>query len=155
MKTTIIITGKIDTGTAFGVCLTTGDRGFIPAAVARPFNLVINSECEAIVIENVPQKREIIPLKAIKLFGEQVAADEPDDAVTDDEVLDALSEINRSSVYDLVCHFYDEPRNSEKAEIEAILERLASAGKVAKAVISMGPLNETRYSLTPKDFAHD
>ena len=155
MKTTIIITGKIDTGTAFGVCLTTGEKVFIPAAVARPFDLVINSECEAIVIENVPEKREIIPLKAIKLFGEHEPADDDDDAVTEAEVLGALDVIKMASVYAIACHFYEQPRNSEKAEIEAILERLASAGKIAKAVISMGPLNETRYSLTPKDFAHD
>ena len=153
MKTTIIITGKIDTGTAFGVCLTTGEKVFIPAAVARPFDLVISSECEAIVIENVPEKREIIPLKAIKLFGEQVADDEQDDAVADAEVLDALSEINRASVYDIACHFYDEPYSAARREIQIVLDRLASAGKIAKAVISMGPLTETRYSLTPKDFA--
>ena len=152
MKTTIIITGKIDTGTAFGVCLTTGEKVFIPAAVARPFDLIINSECEAIVIENVPEKREIIPLKAVKLFGEQVAADEPDDAVTDDEVLELIAEDINTSAYEVAHYFYEKPLNSERAEIEALLERLASAGKIAKAVISMGPLFEVRYAMTPDAF---
>ena len=153
MKTTIIVTGKMDTGTAFGACLTTGHRVFIPAAVARPFNLVINAEYKAIVFENVQEKRSSIPLKAFKLFGEQVAADEPDDAVTDAEALDALSDIKRASVYDLACQFYDQPGAGEKAEVQIALERLAASGLIAKAVISMGPLTETRYSLKPEDFA--
>ena len=152
MKTTIIITGKIDTGTAFGVCLTTGEKVFIPAAVARPFELVINSECEAIVFENVPEKREIIPLKAVKLFGEQVAADEPDDALTDDEVLELIAEDINTSAHEVAHYFYEKPFNSERAEIEAILERLASVGKIAKAVISMGALFEVRYAMTPDAF---
>jgi len=153
MKTTIIVTGKMDTGTAFGVCVSTGQRVFIPAAVARPFNLIINAEYDGIVIENVPEKREIMPLKALKLFGEPEPADDDDDAVTEAEVLGALDVIERASVYAIACHFYEQPRNSEKAEIAAILEKLAAGGGIAKAVISMGPLSETRYSLRPEDFA--
>lgn len=143
MKTTIIITGKIDTGTAFGVCLTTGEKVFIPAAVARPFDLVINSECEAIVFENVPEKREIIPLKAIKLFGEQVAADEQGDDVTDAEVPRVKSAEELDIEAFKVLGTVEFASTSEMAEMLGTstttagnsLQRLFNAGRISRAEV--------------------
>ena len=152
MKTTIIITGQLDTSTAFGVCMTTGEKVFIPAAVARPINVTVNGEYEAVLMENVAQRREQAPWRAVKLFGEPAVQDEEDDAITDAEVLDTLADIKRASVYELACQFYEQPRNSEMAEVQAVLERLAAEGKIAKAVISMGPLTDIRYSSGPEDF---
>ena len=155
MKTTIIITGQLDTCTAFGVCMTTGERVFIPAAVARPVNVIVNAEYEAVLIENVEQRREQAPWRAVKLFGEPTVAEDEDDPLTEAEVLDALGEVRRASAYEVARHIWgDPPRNSEKVEIETALERLAAAGRIAKCVISMGPLVETRYAMKPEDFAH-
>ncbi len=153
MKTTIIITGQLATSTAFGVCMTTGEKVFVPAAVARPLNVIVNGEYEAVVIENVEQRREQAPWRAIKLFSEPSVPDEADDPVTDDEVLDVLPDIKRSSAYEVACQFYGPPGKSECAEVQAVLEQLASEGKIAKAVISMGPLFEVRYAMKPEDFA--
>ena len=153
MKTTIIITGQLDTNTAFGVCMTTGEKVFVPAAVARPINVTVNGEYEAVLMENVAQRREQAPWRAIKLFGEPAVEEDQDDTVTDDEVLELIAENIKTSAYEVANYFYDQPRNSERREIEAQLERLASEGKIAQAVISMGPLFETRYAMKPEDFA--
>ena len=153
MKTTIIITGQLDTNTAFGVCMTTGEKVFVPAAVARPINVTVNGEYEAIVMENVAQRREQAPWRAVKLFGEPAVEEDQDDAVTDDEMLDTLGDIKRASSYELACQFYEVPRNSERIEVEEVLDRMAAKGKIAKAVVSMGPLLDIRYSLKPEDFA--
>lgn len=152
MKTTIIITGQLDTSTAFGVCMTTGEKVFVPAAVARPINVVVNNEYEAIVIENAPEKQEQAPWKAVKLFGEPAVQDEEDDAITDAEVLDVLADIKRSSAYEVACQFYEQPGKNEVDEVQALLGRLAAEAKIAKAVISMGPLTDIRYSSGPEDF---
>jgi len=146
MKTTIIITGQLDTGTAFGACMTTGEKVFVPAAVARPINVVVNGEYEAIVMENVPEKREQAPWRAVKLYGEPAVQDDEDYAVTDAEVLDVLADIKRASVYELACQFYEQPGKTEVDEVQSVLERLAAEGKIAKAFISMGLLTEVRYS---------
>ena len=106
MKTTIIITGQLDTNTAFGVCMTTGEKVFVPAAVARPINVTVNGEYEAVLMENAEQRREQAPWKAVKLFGEPAVEEDQDDAVTDDEMLDALGDIKRASAYELACQFY-------------------------------------------------
>jgi len=153
MKTTIIITGQIDTSTAFGVCMTTGEKVFIPAAVARPINVTVNGEYEAVLMENVAQRREQAPWRAVKLFGEPAVEEDQDDAVTDAEVLDVLGDIKRASCYELACQFYEMPRNSERVEVQGVLERMVAEGKIAKAVISRGPLSDIRYSLGPEDFA--
>lgn len=86
------------------------------------------------------------------MFGEPAVEEDQDDAVTDDEVLELIAEDINTSAYQVAHYFYDKPLNGEKAEIEARLERLASAGKIAKAVISMGPLFEVRYGMTPDAF---
>ena len=153
MKTTIIITGQLDTSTAFGVCMTTGEKVFIPAAVARPINVTVNREYEAVLMENVAQRREQAPWRAVKLFGEPAVEKDQDDDVTDDEVLDALGDIKRASAYELACQFYEVPRNSETVEVKRVLDRLAAEGKIAKAVVSMGPLIDIRYSFGAEDFA--
>jgi hypothetical protein len=152
MKTTIIITGQLDTCTAFGVCTTTGESVFVPAAVARPVNVIVNAEYEAIVVENAEQRREQSPWKAIKLFGEPTVQIDEDDPLTDDEALEALKELRMASAYELACQFYDKPRNSETAEAQTALDRLAASGRIAKCIISMGPLIETRYAMTLDDF---
>lgn len=152
MKTTIIITGQLDTCTAFGVCTTTGESVFVPAAVARPVNVIVNAEYEAIVVENAEQRREQSPWKAIKLFGEPTVQIDEDDPLTDDEVLEILQEVRMASAYELACQFYDKPRNSETAEAQTALDRLAASGRIAKCIISMGPLIETRYAMALDDF---
>jgi len=143
MKTTIIITGQLDTSTAFGVCMTTGERVFVPAAVARPINIIVNGEYEAVLIENVEQRREQAPWRAIKLFGEQVVVDEQGDAVTDAEVPKVKSAKELDIEAFKVLGTVEFASTSEMAEMLGVstttagnsLQRLFNAGRISRAEV--------------------
>lgn len=154
MQEKIIITGTLDTGTSFGVIPETGDSVFIPASLARQFDMRISDEYMATLAPNAPDRRDVTPWRVVKLVGAPV---EPDDSLEDDwddqDVLDILSDHDGSmSADDVAVELFGKAGRHEVRDTTSVLNDLAKNGKITHAVITRGPLTEIRYSIDPSDF---
>ena len=154
MQEKIIITGTLDTGTSFGVIPETGDSVFIPASLARQFNMRVSDEYTATLAPNAADRRDVTPWRVVKLVGAPV---EPDDGLEDDwddqDVLDILSDHDGSmSANDVAVELFGKAGRHEVSDTTSVLNDLAKKGKITHAVIRFGPLTEIRYSIDPGAF---
>ena len=154
MQEKIIITGTLDTGTSFGVIPETGDSVFIPASLARQFNMRVSDEYTATLAPNAADRRDVTPWRVVKLVGAPV---EPDDGLEDDwddqDVLDILSDHDGSmSADDVAVELFGKAGRHEIRDTTSVLNDLAKKGKITHAVIRFGPLTEIRYSIDPGAF---
>jgi hypothetical protein len=154
MQEKIIITGTLDTGTSFGVIPETGDSVFIPASLARQFDMRISDEYTATLAPNAADRRDVTPWRVVKLVGAPV---EPDDGLEDDwddqDVLDILSDHDGSmSADDVAVELFGKAGRHEVRDTTSVLNDLAKKGKITHAVIRLGPLTEVRYSIDPGAF---
>ena len=166
MQEKIIITGTLDTGTSFGVVPETGDSVFIPASLARQFDMRVSDEYTATLAPNAADRRDVTPWRAVKLVGAPV---EPDDDLDDDwddqvvydldddwddqDVLDILSDHDGSmSADDVAVDLFGKAGRHEVRDTTSVLNDLAKKGKITHAVIRFGPLTEVRYSINPSAF---
>jgi len=154
MQEKIIITGTLDTGTSFGVIPETGDSVFIPASLARQFDMRVSDEYTATLAPNAADRRDVTPWRVVKLVGAPV---EPDDDLDDDwddqDVLDILSDHDGSmSANDVAVELFGKAGRHEVRDTTSVLNDLAKKGKITHAVIRFGPLTEVRYSIDPGAF---
>lgn len=154
MQEKIIITGTLDTGTSFGVIPETGDSVFIPASLARQFDMRVSDEYTATLAPNAADRRDVTPWRVVKLVGAPV---EPDDDLDDDwddqDVLDILSDHDGSmSANDVAVELFGKAGRHEVRDTTSVLNDLAKKGKITHAVIRFGPLTEVRYSINPSAF---
>jgi len=154
MQEKIIITGTLDTGTSFGVIPETGDSVFIPASLARQFDMRVSDEYTATLAPNAADRRDVTPWRVVKLVGAPV---EPDDDLDDDwddqDVLDILSDHDGSmSANDVAVDLFGKAGRHEVRDTTSVLNDLAKKGKITHAVIRFGPLTEVRYSINPSAF---
>ena len=154
MQEKIIITGTLDTGTSFGVIPETGDSVFIPASLARQFDMRVSDEYTATLAPNAADRRDVTPWRVVKLVGAPV---EPDDDLDDDwddqDVLDILSDHDGSmSANDVAVELFGKAGRHEIRDTTSVLNDLAKKGKITHAVIRFGPLTEIRYSIDPGAF---
>ena len=154
MQEKIIITGTLDTGTSFGVIPETGDSVFIPASLARQFDMRVSDEYTATLAPNAADRRDVTPWRVVKLVGAPV---EPDDDLDDDwddqDVLDILSDHDGSmSANDVAVELFGKAGRHEVRDTTSVLNDLAKRGKITHAVIRFGPLTEVRYSIDPGAF---
>lgn len=154
MQAHIIITGTLDTGTSFGVTLDTGESVFIPASLARRFDLSVSDEYEAMLAPNAADRREVTPWRAIKLTGAPV---EPEDDLGeewgDEDVLDILADHDGSMLAYAVAHeLFGSAKNQEVRDATSVLDDLVKRSLAVKATIIFGPLKEVRYAADPEAF---
>jgi len=154
MQEKIIITGTLDTGTSFGVIPETGDSVFIPASLARQFDMRVSDEYTATLAPNAADRRDVTPWRVVKLVGAPV---EPDDDLEDDwddqDVLDILSDHDGSmSANNVAVELFGKAGRHEVRDTTSVLNDLAKRGKITHAVIRFGPLTEVRYSIDPGAF---
>ena len=154
MQEKIIITGTLDTGTSFGVIPETGDSVFIPASLARQFDMRVSDEYTATLAPNAADRRDVTPWRVVKLVGAPV---EPDDDLDDDwddqDVLDILSDHDGSmSANNVAVELFGKAGRHEVRDTTSVLNDLAKRGKITHAVIRFGPLTEVRYSIDPGAF---
>jgi len=154
MQKKIIITGTLDTGTSFGVIPETGDSVFIPASLARQFDMRVSDEYTATLAPNAADRRDVTPWRVVKLVGAPV---EPDDDLEDDwddqDVLDILSDHDGSmSANNVAVELFGKAGRHEVRDTTSVLNDLAKRGKITHAVIRFGPLTEVRYSIDPGAF---
>jgi hypothetical protein len=154
MQEKIIITGTLDTGTSFGVIPETGDSVFIPASLARQFDMRVSDEYTATLAPNAADRRNVTPWRVVKLVGAPV---EPDDGLEDDwddqDVLDILSDHDGSmSANDVAVELFGKAGRHEVRDTTSVLNDLSKNGKITHAVIRLGPLTEVRYSIDPGAF---
>lgn len=154
MQKHIIITGRLQTGTSFGVTLDTGESVFIPASLARKFDLSLSEEYEAVLAPNAAERREVTPWRAIKLAGAPVEFEEDiGEEWGDEAVLDILADHDGGMLASAVAHeLFGSAKNQEVRDAKSVLEDLVKRSQAVKAIISYGPLKEVRYAAEPEDF---
>jgi len=151
---TIIITGILDTRTSFGVIPDTGESVFIPASLARQFDLAIGEDYEAMLAPNAADRRDTTPWRAIKLTGAPVMPEEGLEEDWDDQdVLDILTDHDCSMLAQHVTmELLGSNTRQEVSDVTVALDDLTKRGEAARAVISVGPLTEIRYAVDVEAF---
>lgn len=148
MNETIIITNMLETNTSFGVIASSGEGVFVPASLARQFDLEIGDEYEATLAPNTASKREVTPWRVIKLTGAPIMPeDDAGDEWCNEDVLDILADHDGSMLAnDVAVELFGSAKPRDVRDVTSVLEDLVQRSKAVKATITFGPLTELRYA---------
>ena len=144
MEKQIIINNILESGTAFGVIMDTGEQVFIPSAIMKASDAELFTTVTAVLVPNQFQADRTPWLAAAVKSGNPApapAAPSNNMAERDQSVLDALEAFTYAVTSEIA-----EATGIDPKSVNNSLNRLFAAGKIAKADVFGSP-GQTRASI--------